>query len=107
MTLWYHGTTQESSETILDTGFNYSHNWFAKEIKHAIGMGGPVVLSVDFEDDLLPKGEHGEDVFQMCVEENILPNRVNVVDREKAIDVVAFGNAVPQVYHVTVSVGRE
>ena len=45
----YHGTTAENAASIRRAGF-YPDSWFAFEREHALAVGGPVVLEVEFPD---------------------------------------------------------
>jgi hypothetical protein len=67
--LCYHGTTQEKSELILRDGFK-PDCWFARHMEDAVVFGGNVVLVVEFERKLLPKG------WQFHALEIIPPTRI-------------------------------
>ena len=48
----YHGTTAEAAELIKRHGFK-SDSWFAIRCEDALAFGGPVVLKVEFDDDVI------------------------------------------------------
>jgi len=84
LALWFHGTDKDSFANILEHGFIRAHNWFAIDIPNAKAFGGSYVLGVLFDQGRVPANdEDGSPRWQMCVEEYISPDRIQVIEVPK------------------------
>ena len=50
MKIYYHGTSKENSESILEEGFRKG-SWFAMHLEDAFFYGGPYIFEVEMDID--------------------------------------------------------
>ena len=55
MSVFYHGTNKSAWKSIQQSGFLRKDSWLTPDIDTALGYGGPVVLTVEYE---RPPGPH-------------------------------------------------
>lgn len=74
MRICFHGTDEESADSIRAEGFRIG-TYFAAHLEDALAMGGPFVFFVSFDEGKFNPGDPGDE-WQFHVREVIPPDKI-------------------------------